>query len=110
MPGPGEKWGGEDRRPARGRGGLLPTALAAAGRALAAESDRWFLWLPVFFSGGIIVYFALSDEPEPRVAAALVLAAIGICLALRSAPLGLALAGAFLASLAALPRRSSVPR
>src|SRR6185369_16671226 len=73
------------------------TALAAIGRALAVESDRWFLWLPVFFAAGIIAYFALSNEPQPRVAAALVLGAIGICLALRSAPLGLALAGAFLA-------------
>jgi competence protein ComEC len=77
--------------------GQKPIALTAVGRALAVESDRWFLWLPVFFAAGIIAYFALSNEPQPRVAAALVLGAIGIRLALRSAPLGLALAGAFLA-------------
>jgi competence protein ComEC len=76
---------------------LLSLGLAAAARALEAESDRWFLWLPVLFAGGVITYFGLSNEPDPRVAAALVLAAIGLCLTLRDAPLGLALAGAFLA-------------
>ena len=97
MPGQGEgEWGNWDAA-ARSRGGLLSLALTAVGRALAVDSDRWFLWLPVFFAAGIIAYFALSNEPQPRVAAALVLGAIGICLALRSAPLGLALAGAFLA-------------
>src|SRR6187399_2606311 len=95
MPGQGEgEWGNWDAA-ARSQGGLLSLALTAVGRALAVESDRWFLWLPVFFAAGIIAYFALSNEPQPRVAAALVLGAI--CLALRSAPLGLALAGAFLA-------------
>ena len=97
MPGQGEgEWGNWDAA-ARSQGGLLSLALTAVGRALAVESARWFLWLPVFFAAGIIAYFALSNEPQPRVAAALVLGAIGICLALRSAPLGLALAGAFLA-------------
>src|SRR4029450_5282149 len=97
MSGRGEgEWGNGDAT-ARSRGGLLSLALAAAGRALEVESDRWFLWLPVFFAAGIIAYFALSNEPQSRVPAALVLGAIGICLALRSAPLGLALAGAFLA-------------
>ena len=96
MLGQGEgEWGNWDA--ARSRGGLLSLALTAVGRALAVESDRWFRWLPVFFAAAIIAYFALSNEPQPRVAAALVLGAIGICLALRSAPLGLALAGAFLA-------------
>lgn len=66
-------------------------------RALEAESERWFLWLPVFFAGGILAYFAVWSEPEARVAAALVLAAIGLCLTLRNAPLGLALSIAFLA-------------
>jgi hypothetical protein len=64
------EWGNGDAT-ARSRGGLLSLALAAAGRALAVESDRWFLWLPVFFAAGIIAYFALSNEPQPRVAAAL---------------------------------------
>ena len=97
MPGQGEgEWGNWDAA-ARSRGGILSLALTAVGRALAVGSDRWFLWLPVFFAGGIIAYFALSNEPQPRLAAALVLGAIGICLVLWSAPLGLALAGTFLA-------------
>src|SRR5438093_13483887 len=95
-PGPGRTGvGRRDRAPARSRSGFLSAGLAATARALEAESDRWFLWLPVLFAGGIVAYFALSNEPDPRVAVALVLAAIGgLCLALRDAPLGLALAGA----------------
>ncbi|MGA8400637.1 MAG: hypothetical protein WB697_12165, partial [Stellaceae bacterium] len=31
--------------------------------ALAAEGDRRILWLPVFFGGGIALYFALTVEP-----------------------------------------------
>src|SRR6187399_1590244 len=82
MPGQGEgEWGNWDAA-ARCEGGLLSLALTAVGRALAVESDRRFLWLPVFFAAGIIAYFALSNEPQPRVAAALVLGAIGICLVL----------------------------
>lgn len=68
-----------------------------AARALEAEADRWFLWLPVLFAAGILTYFILYSEPDPRLAAALLLAAVGLCLTLRHAPLGLALAGAFLA-------------
>jgi competence protein ComEC len=82
---------------ARDQGGLVSSALVASARVLQAESDRWFLWLPVLFAGGILSYFALSVEPEPRVAAALVIAAIGLCFATRAAPLGFALGGAFLA-------------
>ena len=59
----------------------MSAALAAAARALESESDRWFLWLPVLFAGGIITYFALADEPDARLAAALLLGAIGIYLA-----------------------------
>jgi hypothetical protein len=86
MPGRGEEaWGGEYRAPQRSRGGLVAAALAAVARALEAEQDRWFLWLPVLFAGGIITYFALADEPGPRMAAALVLGAIGLCLAAKRA-------------------------
>src|SRR5579883_369091 len=35
---------------------------ALAGR-LAAEGERRFLWLPVYFGAGIAVYFALTFEP-----------------------------------------------
>lgn len=41
-----------------------PLVLAAAvGDRLAAERDRWALWLPVAFGLGIAVYFALPAEP-----------------------------------------------
>ena len=73
------------------------TACAVCARALEAEADRWFLWLPVLFAAGVLAYFALSTEPDPRVAVALVLAAAGLLLAARQVPLGLALGGAFLA-------------
>src|SRR5262245_3894742 len=36
---------------------------AGLADALAAEGDRRLLWLPVFFGGGIGVYFALTAEP-----------------------------------------------
>ena len=89
----GEGSGGPRRR----RDSLILIALAAAGRALEAEADRWFVWLPVLFAGGIVTYFALENEPDPRVAVALVTGALGLCLALRAAPLGLAIGGASLA-------------
>jgi competence protein ComEC len=41
--------------------------------------------------------FALSNEPDRRVAVALLLAALGLCLGFRNIPTGLAFAGAFLA-------------
>ena len=34
-----------------------------AVKALAGESDRRILWLPVFFGTGIALYFALTFEP-----------------------------------------------
>jgi competence protein ComEC len=91
------EWGSEDRARLRRPEGLLAAFLKASARALEAEQDRWFLWVPVLFAGGIIAYFALADEPEPRLAAALVLDAIGLCLTFRHAPLGLCLGGALLA-------------
>jgi len=51
----------------------------------------------VLFAGGILTYFALATEPDPHIAIALVLAACGLCLTVRHAPLGLALGGACLA-------------
>jgi len=68
---------GWDPGPAKGRGGLASLILGTFARTLAQESDRWFLWLPVVFAGGIVTYFALSNEPDGRMAAALLLAAIG---------------------------------
>jgi competence protein ComEC len=61
------------------------------------KPNRWLLWLPVRFAGGIVAYFALADEPGPRLAAALLLGASGLCLAFRHVPLGLCLGDALLA-------------
>ncbi len=98
MPGRDEEgWGSEDRARLRRREGLLSASLAASARALEAETDRWFLWLPVLFAGGILAYFALADEPDARLAAALLLGAIGLALAAKHAPLGLCIGGALLA-------------
>src|SRR5262249_39096050 len=95
---PGEEDFGEEHRwPRRHRESLILRALAAAGRALEREADRWFVWIPVLFAGGIVAYFALDNEPGARVAIALVIGALGISLALRAAPLGLAIGGASLA-------------
>ena len=51
----------------------------------------------MLFAGGIIAYFALADEPDARLAAALLLGAIGLSLAVKHAPLGLCIGGALLA-------------
>src|SRR3972149_9687429 len=94
MPGWGDEgWGGEDRAHIRHREGLLSASLVAVARALESESDRWFLWLPVLFAGGIIAYFALADEPDARLAAALLVGAIGLALAMKHAPLGVCIGG-----------------
>ncbi|HXG80061.1 MAG TPA: ComEC/Rec2 family competence protein, partial [Methyloceanibacter sp.] len=89
-------WGPEHAACAR-RDGVLSALLSFGARSLEAESDRWFLWLPVLFAGGIIAYFALNDEPSVRVAFALLLAALGLYLFARHAPLGFCLGGAALA-------------
>jgi len=97
MPERGEHDWGEDRGSRRGRDGLIVIAFASAARALEAETDRWFLWIPVLFAGGIVTYFTLQAEPDPRIALALVVGALGLALTLRTAPLGLAIGGASLA-------------
>lgn len=98
MPGPGEGiWpsdgGGVEPR----RRGWLHSLAGLLSDLLAAESERWFLWIPVLFGGGIIAYFSLPVEPGFRAALALLIAASGLLLAFRHAPLGLALGGAVLA-------------
>lgn len=46
---------------------------------LAAERDRWALWIPVLIGGGIAAYFAAAAEPSPWPAAACAaLAGIGL--------------------------------
>jgi competence protein ComEC len=96
MPGRDERAWRDEGGP-RDAGPRLPLVLAALMGSLEAESDRWFLWIPVLFAGGIISYFALADEPGATVATALVMAAIGLCPAVRGSGLGLVVGGAVLA-------------
>ncbi|MFO7477894.1 MAG: ComEC/Rec2 family competence protein, partial [Methyloceanibacter sp.] len=97
MPGLGEEHWQEHDAGASRRAGSLSALLAAAACALEAEQDRWFLWLPVLFAGGIVAYFALLDEPGARTPTALLLGAAGLCLFARHKPLGLCIGGAALA-------------
>jgi competence protein ComEC len=87
----------KDEGAPRGRAGLATLLSAGLARALAAESDRWFLWLPVLFAGGILAYFALPEEPGALAAAALLIAATGIALAVRGSGLGLVVGASALA-------------
>ncbi|MCG8547561.1 MAG: ComEC/Rec2 family competence protein [Alphaproteobacteria bacterium] len=49
-------------------------------RAMAAERDRWVLWIPVLFGAGIALYFELPFEPPPMAGLAGI-AACGVLLA-----------------------------
>lgn len=53
------------------------------GATLAAERDRWALWLPVAFGGGIGLYFALPAEPPLWLGPAATLALAAMFLGLR---------------------------
>ncbi|MEI6985988.1 MAG: hypothetical protein WCK65_07665, partial [Rhodospirillaceae bacterium] len=37
--------------------------LGGLAECLAAERERWGLWLPVGFGSGIALYFSLASEP-----------------------------------------------
>lgn len=98
MPDRGDQGWGENARAAPGRPtGLLAVSFSAAARALQTESDRWFLWIPVLFAGGIVAYFALAQEPSSRAALALVFGAFGVLVFAKNAPIGLCVGGALLA-------------
>jgi competence protein ComEC len=81
----------------RERHGWISRAVSAVQDALEAESERWFVWLPVLFSCGILLYFSLPTEPDARVALALPLIALAIAVGARQATFGLLLGGALLA-------------
>lgn len=55
--------------------------LAALTRQLEAEHDRWFLWLPVLFGGGVAFYFLLPSEPGLLLAVLPAAAALALHLA-----------------------------
>jgi len=89
--------GRRDRVHRQPQDGLLSKGLADLARMLEAERDRWILWVPVLFAAGIIFYFALANEPQARLALALLLGAAGLVLTVRNARLGLCIGGAALA-------------
>jgi competence protein ComEC len=73
----------EDARPA-GRGWMRRAGPWLAAN-LAAERERWPLWLPVLMGAGIGIYFALKSEPPAWLGpVALALAALAMFLAWRS--------------------------
>lgn len=51
--------GGPRSRPHKQR----PSIAAAALATLEHEQDRWFLWVPVLFGAGVVLYFRLPTEP-----------------------------------------------
>ena len=56
--------------------------LGAVARNLEAEQERWFLWLPVMFGGGIALYFLLPSEPWLAAAILPAVAALAVHLVL----------------------------
>jgi len=83
--------------------------------ALAAESERRILWLPVFFGSGIALYFALTVEPPlwlgliVTVVAALAALLLRRFPAWRSAALCLAVTAAGLALITETARERAAP-
>jgi len=57
---------------------LAAAPLAWLARNLEAEQERWFLWLPVMFGGGIALYFLLPVEPWTAAALLPVVAALAV--------------------------------
>jgi competence protein ComEC len=65
--------------------------------AFEAEQDRWFLWTPVLFGAGVILYFALPVEPSLASALVPVLAVVAVRAAWRRDGTALVWIGALLA-------------
>jgi competence protein ComEC len=72
--------------------------LGAVTRQLEAEQERWFLWLPVLFGAGIVLYFALPAEPLTLVAVMPTLGALALHLAGPKTGLGGLVTAALLAA------------
>ena len=79
--GANEVGGGSDPW-SRGIGHRVPIWRALVA-SLEAEQDRWFLWVPVLFGLGIVIYFSLSSEPHLLAALAAVPAALALALVWR---------------------------
>lgn len=76
------------------RAGLAEAAAGAFSHALLHEADRWFLWIPVLFGGGIGLYFSRYTEPTVLQAVAGIVAASAFMLFFRPRPALWALAAA----------------
>jgi hypothetical protein len=63
--------------------GVALRPFAALAAAFRAEQERRVLWLPVFFGGGIALYFALTIEPAAWIGIAATAASAAIAIALR---------------------------
>ena len=55
-------------------------------KALDAEIDRWFLWVPVCFAIGIGTYFSLSEEPSGLTGLCLLASSISLGIVFRNRP------------------------
>lgn len=72
-------------------------ALAHIARALEAEQERWFYWLPVLFGAGIAIYFHLPTEPRLLTALSPLPVALALRAVWRNGTMAAALTGSLLA-------------
>ncbi|GAB5468991.1 MAG: ComEC/Rec2 family competence protein [Rhodospirillales bacterium] len=94
----------------RGGSARLLAPLAWFERLIEVERDRWLLWLPVAFGGGIALYFLMSREPPWWLALPpLALATLGLLLSRKTLPLvyGFALLAMLAAGFAAAQLRTA---
>ncbi len=96
---------------AKARGSGRSALAARLAGAIAAEHERWILWLPVLIGAGIGLYFALPVEPTPWLGLVVFTCIAGLCLVLRGSAasvlyLGLIMIGAVAAGFAAAQVRT----
>lgn len=87
------------------RGGIskgLTWCFAPLAALLASEQQRWFLWLPVAFGLGLIIYFRLPAEPSLFAASAPLVAGIALLWFCRRGILSVLLIYALVAAAAGL--------
>lgn len=90
---------GRKYRPDLSAGAAPAVLLAWVGRCFAADSDRYFLWVPVFIGAGVACYFGLGIEPPLWLAILLLTVAGGLLWTFRLRPMA-ALCSAALFSVA----------
>jgi competence protein ComEC len=82
----------------RTEGALWAASLAWLARNLEAEQERWFLWLPVMFGGGIALYFLLPTEPGMIAAVLPVVAVLALHRTVARGAMAALMTGALLAA------------